>query len=39
MKITPTPSMKQADRMAFYFALSQMALAFGLFMAFRGHIV
>lgn len=39
MRITQTSSMKQADRMAFYFALSQFALAMGLFWAFKVHIV
>jgi hypothetical protein len=32
MRITPhTQSMKQAERMAFLFAMAQMALALGLF--------
>jgi hypothetical protein len=39
MKITSTPSMKQAERMAFLFALAQVALALGIFWAFRAHIV
>ncbi len=39
MKITPTQSMKQAERLAFLFALSQVALALGLFWAFKAHLV
>jgi len=39
MRITPTHSMKQAERMAFFFALAQVALAAGLFWALKGHIV
>jgi hypothetical protein len=40
MRITQhTQSMKQADRMAFLFAMAQVALAVGLFWAFKAHIV
>jgi hypothetical protein len=39
MRMSPTQSMKQAERMAFLFALAQAALALGLFWAFRAHIV
>ncbi len=39
MRITPTPSMKQAERMAFLFAMAQIALALGLFWAFKAHLV
>ena len=39
MRITPTNSMKQAERMAFLFALSQVALALGLFWALKAHLV
>ncbi len=40
MRITQTTqSMKQAERMAFLFALSQVALALGLFWAFKAHLV
>jgi hypothetical protein len=39
MRITSTSSMKQAERMAFLFALAQAALALGIFWAFRAHIV
>jgi hypothetical protein len=39
MRITPVQSMKQAERMAFLFALAQVALALGLFWAFKAHIV
>jgi hypothetical protein len=40
MRITQTtPSMKLAERMAFLFALAQVALALGLFWAFKAHLV
>jgi hypothetical protein len=40
MRITqPTQSMKQAERMALLFALAQVALALGIFWAFRAHLV
>jgi hypothetical protein len=40
MKITQsTPSMKQAEQITFLFALAQVALALGIFLAFRAHIV
>jgi hypothetical protein len=39
MRITPTQSMKQAERMAFLFAMAQVALALGLFWAFKAHLV
>ncbi len=39
MKITQTQAMKQAERMALLFALSQVALALGLFWAFKAHLV
>jgi hypothetical protein len=40
MRITQsTQSMKQAERMAFLFALAQAALALGLFWAFKAHVV
>jgi len=35
----PTRSMKQAENMAFLFALSQVALALGIFWAFKAHLV
>ena len=40
MRITQTTaSMKQAERMAFLFAMAQIALALGIFLAFRTHLV
>jgi hypothetical protein len=39
MRITQTTSMKQVDRMAFLFAVAQVALALGLFWAFKAHLV
>ena len=40
MKFTQTTqTLKTAERMAFLFALAQAALAVGLFLAFRAHIV
>jgi len=39
MRITPTQSMKRVDRMAFLFAMAQVALALGLFWAFKAHLV
>ena len=39
MRITPVQSMKQAERMAFLFAMAQVALALGLFWAFKAHLV
>ncbi len=39
MRIAPTQSMKQAERMTFLFAMAQMLLALGLFWAFKAHIV
>jgi hypothetical protein len=39
MRITQTHSMKQAERMAFLFALAQVALALGIYWAFRAHLV
>ena len=40
MRITqPTRSMKQAEIMAFLFAFAQVALALGLFWAYKSHLV
>jgi hypothetical protein len=39
MRLTQTVSRKQANRMAFLFALAQGALVVGLFLAFRAHLV
>jgi hypothetical protein len=40
MRITPsTPSMKLAERMVVLFAIAQVALALGIFWAFRAHLV
>jgi len=40
MRITHTPLMQQTERMtAFLFAVAQVALVLGIFLAFRAHLV
>ena len=40
MIFTPTESMKKVERMAaFLFGMAQVALVFGLFLAFKAHLV
>ncbi len=39
MRITQTHSMRQAERMAFFFAMAQVALVLGLYWALKAHLV